>query len=115
MKSGISVCKLIYTAKKKSAGGEGMVEHSAKILVISLLVSWYFEPSQPQRILRFKMYSVVLPTALKPACSSAMIFSACGFNLFSMIFSMTLLGSVEADRSVVLAMLQVAFLKKCDD
>ena len=50
MKSGISVCKLIYTAKKKSAGGEGMVEHSAKILVISLLVSWYFEPSQPQRI-----------------------------------------------------------------
>ena len=30
--------------------------------------------------------------ALKPACSSAMIFSACGFNPFSMIFSMTLLG-----------------------
>ena len=27
-----------------------MVEHSAKILAISLLVSWYFEPSQPQRI-----------------------------------------------------------------
>ncbi len=26
------------------------------------------------------------------ACSSVMIFSACGFNLFSMIFSMTLLG-----------------------
>ena len=29
---------------------------------------------------------------LQSACSSAMIFSACGFNLFSMTFSMTLLG-----------------------
>ena len=28
---------------------------------------------------------VVLLPALKPACSSAMIFSACGFKLFSMI------------------------------
>ena len=36
--------------------------------------------------------SVVLLPALKPACSSAMIFSAYGFNLFSMVFSMTLLG-----------------------
>ena len=36
-------------------------------------------------------FLVLLP-ALKPACSSAMIFSACGFNLFSMIFSMTSLG-----------------------
>ena len=35
---------------------------------------------------------MVLLPALKPACSSAMIFSTCGFNLFSMIFSMTLLG-----------------------
>ena len=34
---------------------------------------------------------VLLP-ALKPACSSAMIFSAFAFNLFSMIFSMTLFG-----------------------
>ena len=38
------------------------------------------------------IWSVVLLPALKPACSSAMIFSACVFNLFSMIFSMTLLG-----------------------
>ena len=38
-----------------------------------------------------KICSVVLLPALKPACSSAMIFSACGFNLFSMVFSMTLL------------------------
>ena len=34
---------------------------------------------------RLKICSVVLLPALKPACSSAMIFSACGFNLFSMI------------------------------
>ena len=60
---------------------------------------------------------MVLLHALKPACSSAMIFSACGFNLFSMVFSMTLIAWVadEADRSVVLALLQVAFLEKCDD
>ena len=40
----------------------------------------------------FKICSLVLLPALKPACSSAIIFSACGFNLFSMIFRMTLLG-----------------------
>ena len=60
----------------------------------------------------FKICFVVLLPALKPACSSAMIF-ACGFNLFSMTFSMTLL--IEAYCSVVLALLQVAFLGKCDD
>ena len=38
---------------------------------------------------RLKICSVVLLPALKPACSSAMIFSVCGFNLFSMTFSMT--------------------------
>ena len=32
------------------------------------------------------------PSALKPACSSAMISSACGWSLFRMIFNMTLLG-----------------------
>ena len=41
--------------------------------------------------LRLKICSVVLLPARKPACSSAMIISACGFNLSSMIFSMTLL------------------------
>ena len=40
----------------------------------------------------FKICSVVLLPALKPACSSSIIFSACGFNLFSMIFRMTLFG-----------------------
>ena len=44
-----------------------------------------------QRIRRLICSMVLLP-ALKPACSSAMFFSACGFNLFSLIFSMTLLG-----------------------
>ena len=53
-----------------------------------LLVLEYFS----QRFRMLKVYSVVLLPALKPACSSEMIFSACGFNLFSMIFSMTLLG-----------------------
>ena len=44
-----------------------------------------------QRIRRLKIRSVMLILALEPACTSAMIFSACSFNLFSMIFSMTLL------------------------
>ena len=35
---------------------------------------------------RLKICSVVLLPALKPACSSAMTFSACGFNLFNMIW-----------------------------
>ena len=43
-------------------------------------------------LLVLKICSVVLLPALKPACTSAMIFSACGFNLLSIIFSMTLLG-----------------------
>ena len=34
---------------------------------------------------------MLLP-ALKPACSSMTIFSVCGFSLFRMIFSITLLG-----------------------
>ena len=65
---------------------------------------------------RLKICSVVLLPALKPAGSSAMIFSACGFNLFSMIFRHDF-GWVtnEAYCSVVLALLQVAFLGKFDD
>ena len=61
-----------------------------------------------------KICSVMLLPALKPVCSSGIIFSACGFNLFSMVFSMTLIALVadEADRSVVLALLQVVFLGK---
>ena len=66
------------------------------------------------RMRRLKICSVVLLPALKPACSLAMVFSACGFNLFSMIFSMTLLGWLMR-HVVVLAMLQVAFLWTCYD
>ena len=44
-----------------------------------------------------------------------MIFSAYSFSLFSIIFSMTAWVPDEADRSVVLALLQVVFLEKCDD
>ena len=39
-----------------------------------------------------KICSVVLLPALKPACSSAMIFPVRGVNLFSIVFSRTLLG-----------------------
>ena len=68
-----------------------------------------------QRIHRLKICFMVLLPALKPACSSVMIFSACGFNLFSMILHDFAWVADEADRWVVLALLQVAFLGKCDD
>ena len=45
-----------------------------------------------QRILRLNICSLVLIPALKPACSSAMCSSACGWSLFRMIYNMTLLG-----------------------
>ena len=60
---------------------------SIKTMVEFLLVPGIFT----KRILRLKICSVVLLPALKPACSSVIMFSACGFNLISMIFSMTLL------------------------
>ena len=44
-----------------------------------------------QSILRLKICSVVPLPALKPACSSLMISSACDFSLFRRILSMTLL------------------------
>ena len=43
-----------------------------------------------QSILKLTICSVVFLPALKPDCSSAMMFSACGFDLFSMILSMSL-------------------------
>ena len=66
---------------------EGLLEVYADMVEV-LLVLGYFS----QRIFRLKICSVELLPALKPACSSAMIFSTFGFNLFSMIFSLTLLG-----------------------
>ena len=59
---------------------EDMIE---VLLVLKILLTECF---------RLKICSVVLLPALKPACSSAMIFSACGFSQFNMIFSMTLPG-----------------------
>ena len=57
---------------------------------------------------------MVLLPALKPACSSAVIFSACGFNQYDIQHHFAWMTD-EADRSVVLALMQVAFLEKCDD
>ena len=65
---------------------EGLHEFYEDMVEVLLVLEMFL-----QRILKLKICSVVLLPALKPACSSAMIFSACGFNLFSMIFSMTLL------------------------
>ena len=67
---------------------EGLLEVYEDMVEILLVLEIYFS----QRICRLKICSVVLLPALKPACSSAMVFSACGFSMFSMIFSMILLG-----------------------
>ena len=61
---------------------------------------------------RLKICSVVLLPALKPACSSKMIFSAhVQYDLQHDFAWLT----DEAYCSVVLALLQVAFLGKYDD
>ena len=69
-----------------------------------------------QRILWLKICSVVFLPALKPACSLAMIFSACGFKsvAYDLQHDFAWVAD-EADRSVVLALRQVAFLGKRDD
>ena len=75
-----------------------MVAHKAACQTLSKALEVYEDMVEVLLVLeiilsnRLKICSVVLLPALKPACSSAMIFSACGFNLFNMIFSMTLLG-----------------------
>ena len=63
---------------------------------------WWFS----QRILRLKICSVVLLPALKHVCFSAMISARSS--------AWVCLMADEADRSVVLALLQVAFRGKCD-
>ena len=59
---------------------------------------------------------MALLPALKPGCSSAMIFSACVFKSVEYVLRHDFAWVTdEADRSVVLALLQVALLGKCDD
>ena len=62
---------------------EGLLEVYEDIVEVWLVLEIF-----SHRMFKLKICSVVLLPALKPARSSAMIFSACGFNLFSM----TLLG-----------------------
>ena len=62
-------------------GLDEVYEHMGDVLLV--LEIFLTEDLQVENLL-----CVLLP-ALKPACSSAMIVSAFGFNLFSMIFSMT--------------------------
>ena len=67
---------------------EGLLEVYEDTVEVLLVLETFLS----QRICMLKICSsVVLLPALRLACSSTMI-SACGFNLFSMTFSMTLLG-----------------------
>ena len=50
----------------------------------------------------------------KPACSSAMMFSARGFNLFYLKHNFAAV-AYQADGAVVIAQLKVAFLRYGDD
>ena len=59
---------------------------------VKCLLEVYEDMVEILLILRLNICSVVLLLALKPAYSSAMISSACGWGLFRMIFNMTLLG-----------------------
>ena len=66
---------------------EGLLEVYEDMVEVLLVLEIFLTEDS-----KIKICSVVLPPALKSACSSAMIFSDYGFTLFSMIFSMTLLG-----------------------
>ena len=66
---------------------EGLLEVYEDMVEVLLVLEIF--PSEDWKL---KICSVVLLPVLKPACSSAMIFSDYGFNLFNMIFSMILLG-----------------------
>ena len=66
---------------------EGLLEVYEDMVEVLLVLKIF-----SHRMRRLKICSVMLLSALKPAYSSTMIFYACGFNLFSMDFSMTLLG-----------------------
>ena len=74
-----------------------MVAHKAACQTLSKALEVYEDMVEVLLVLeiilsnRLKIFFVVLLPALKPACSSTMIFSAFGLNLFSMVFSMTLL------------------------
>ena len=72
---------------------EGLLEVRVDLVEVLLVLEMFFTKDfQVEDLLcGASPCSVALLPALKPACSSAMIFSACGFNLFCMIFSMTLL------------------------
>ena len=66
---------------------EGLLEVYEDMVEVLLVLEIIFTEDH-----RLKICSVVHLPALKPACSPAMIFSASSFNLFRIIFSMTLLG-----------------------
>ena len=55
---------------------EGLLEVYKDMVEVLLVLEIFLTEDS-----RLKVFSVVLLPALKPACSSAMIFSACGFNL----------------------------------
>ena len=63
---------------------EGLLEVYDDMVEMSCWCWRYFL----ERISKLKICSVVFLPALKPACSSAIFFSAFGSSLFSMIFSM---------------------------
>ena len=86
-----------FMVAHKAAGRFEVYEDMVQFLLVLGILS--------QRILKLKVCSVVLLPALKPACSSAMILSACGFNLFRMIQHDFTWMADEADRSAVLALL----------
>ena len=82
-------------------------EDMVQILLMSEVLS--------HSMLRLKICSVVLLPALNPACSSAIICSAWGFSLFKMTQHDFARMTDEADSYVVLAELQVALYRECNN
>ena len=76
---GLMALMLYFSIVAHKAYADGFLEVYEDMVEVSLVMDIYFS----QRIRRLKICSVVLLSALKPAC---------GFNLSSVIFSMTSLG-----------------------
>ena len=79
----------------ETIGGDGSMPYPVKCLLevnkdmveIFLVLQVLFAEDS-----KVEICSVVLCPARKPACSAAMMFSACGLSLLRMTFNMTLLG-----------------------
>ena len=80
-----AACQTLSKAFLKSRWLSRRGRRSGKIAEVLLVLEIFLTKDS-----QVKICSVVLLPALKPACSSAVIFSACDFSLFRMMFTLAI-------------------------